>query len=566
MGLSLASAALRAEDAPSAASAAATETSGAEAEAPPRGPDTPLADLPEPPGLALPDPRAADLEGLDHLLEKISSPDPVLRQRAVRELVEATPQMTAALHYRLESIADKADKQGMKDLLERIRRKGRDAVRDQMRRTGEKGKVDTPDYLEMVVEYAEPKNSEWRDLISVLAISRMLTEIGTTQAARSLVHVYVRFGEFLRVDTQLQLESLGDRGLAALIEARRHPAHKIAAWAERQLDLTGRAIPSEAVQMKDQRALADILRAFGRIRDPDAARIIISFANSERTQVRTAARQAVVLLGDVANWQLRDSYENTTGKRAKREWTWKRTARELFTEYDRLRLAEVFELFEQGQAAQKEGELDVMRDKFDRVLAVNPLFERRDEMADGFLAYAESKKDSDRDSAIEALRRAERVTTDENKASRFRSFRFALEARQLLDRGLADQGLIDKALSLDPQNELARQTLEEGASGGRPTVSRGSRYLAAGIIASVALLGALGILFVGARRRRSAQVRPDTPPDDDARAEHPTPSREPGDRTEPSEDTIEDASPGKSDETTEQQSPPDESSTVSQRS
>src|SRR5690606_34804257 len=139
-------------------------------------------------------------------------------------------------------------------------------------------------------ERADVENEAWRHLVHVLAMSRMLRHVNTTTAARSLVHVYVRYGEFLRINTQLELEAMGERSLAALLEARRHPAQKIAQWAERQLDLRGKAIASEALQTDDPEALADILRAFGRIRDPDAARVIISFAQSERAQLRGAAR------------------------------------------------------------------------------------------------------------------------------------------------------------------------------------------------------------------------------------------------------------------------------------
>ncbi len=92
----------------------------------------------------------------------------------------------------------------------------------------------------------------------------MLTQIGTVQAVRELIDVYVRFGEFLRMDTQLQLEKLDDKAVGALIEARRHQARKIARWAERQLDMLGKAIASEAVQTEDQEVSRRRAQAYGR--------------------------------------------------------------------------------------------------------------------------------------------------------------------------------------------------------------------------------------------------------------------------------------------------------------
>ena len=35
-------------------------------------------------------------------------------------------------------------------------------------------------------------------------------------------------------------------------------------------------------------------------------------------------------MGEVASWQLRDTYENVVGKKPPRDWAWERTARELF--------------------------------------------------------------------------------------------------------------------------------------------------------------------------------------------------------------------------------------------
>src|SRR5690606_5964670 len=179
-----------------------------------------------PPSIALPDPDPAEVRALDALLERISDPEPLVRERAVRELLEVKPRWVAAIHTRLDRLADRADKLAMKKTMEAVRearRKSRDTTADAQPTSG------SP-LLDEAVERAEPQNEAWRNLVHVLAMSRMLRHIGNTPAARSLVHVYVRFGEFMRVNTQLELEAMGDRSLAALIEARRHPAQKIAQW------------------------------------------------------------------------------------------------------------------------------------------------------------------------------------------------------------------------------------------------------------------------------------------------------------------------------------------------
>lgn len=467
-----------------------------------------LAPLPEVPTLERPPPTEAELEELDALLERFVSEDPAVRETAVREILEVRPNLVSAIDHRMNSIADKADREEMRRVLEDIRKKGRSAERERMKAEGKRGKLTTPDYLEMVVEFARPKQKPWQDLVRVLAMSRMLTQIGTAPAVRELIDVYVRFGEFLRVDTQLQLEKLGDKAVAALIEARRHKAEKIGSWATRQLDMLGKGIASEAVQTEDHQVLADVLRAYGRVRDPDAARIVISFANSERAQVREAARQAVAMMGEVSAWQLRETYETIVGKKPPRDWSWERIARELFGEFDRLRLSQVYKLFEEGMAAYQKKELGPMREAFDKVLARSPMFERRSEMAPGYLAFAEAHADEDRAVALDALRRAERIALDDATKQKIESFALTLEGEDLLARGIADQVLFRRALELDGGNERARDGLARLERGEVKKQTQFSRYAAAGAIGFVALLA---IAVVGLRRGRKSERKAPEP-------------------------------------------------------
>jgi len=356
-----------------------------------------LPELPAIPSLELPRPTPAELEELDARLSKLCSADEAERDAARREVLEVTPKAVPALRFRLASIAESTKHDQLKELLLKIRKKGRDDARDEQAADGKRGRVKTPDYFEMAIEHAEPKSKLWCSLASVLAESRMLAQIGTVEAVRGLIDVYVRYGEFLRVDTQLQLEALGDRAVPALIEARRHPAEKIVKWSARELDALGKAIPSEAVQMTDLQVLSDVLRAYGRVRDPDAARIVVSFSNSERAQVREASRQAIAMLGEVGAWQLRDTYETVVGKKPPRDWNWERTARQLFGEFDRLRSAEVAKLYEAGAAAREHGDLEGMRRAFDQVLTRNPDYPKQSELASAYLDYAQKnlQKDSE---------------------------------------------------------------------------------------------------------------------------------------------------------------------------
>ena len=422
--------------------------------------------------------------------------DETERDDARREVLEVTAKAVPALRFRLAATAEATKHDELKELLLKIRKKGRDDARDEQASDGKRGRVKTPDYFAMAIEHAEPKSKLWCSLASVLAESRMLAQIGTTPAVRGLIDVYVRYGEFLRVDTQLQLEALGDRAVPALIEARRHPAEKIVKWSARELDALGKAIPSEAVQMTDLQVLSDVLRAYGRVRDPDAARIVVSFSNSERAQVREASRQAIAMLGEVGAWQLRDTYETVVGKKPPRDWNWERTARELFGEFDRLRSAEVAKLYEAGALAREHGDLEGMRRAFDQVLTRNPDYPKQSELASAYLDYAQKTLAKSPESALPALRRVERLAKGSDAATTANSLRLTLEAEALADAGIADRTLLARALEVDPKNTRAREQLARFQHGEIKT-DDSARYYGAGAIALVALGGILVVLLRG---------------------------------------------------------------------
>src|SRR6478609_7565879 len=440
-----------------------------------------LPELPAIPSLELPRPTPAELEELDTRLAKLCSSDAAERDAARREVLEVTAKAVPALRFRLAATADSTKHDELKELLLKIRKKARDDARDEQAEEGKRGRVKTPDYFEMAIEHAEPKSKLWCSLASVLAESRMLAQIGTVEAVRGLIDVYVRYGEFLRVDTQLQLEALGDRAVPALIEARRHPAEKIVKWSARELDALGKAIPSEAVQMTDLQVLSDVLRAFGRVRDPDAARIVVSFSNSERAQVREASRQAIAMLGEVGAWQLRDTYETVVGKKPPRDWNWERTARE-------------------------HGDLEAMRRAFDQVLTRNPDYPKQSELANAYLDYAQKNLAKSPQNALSALRRVERLAKDGEAAKTATSLRLTLEAENLADSGIADRTLLARALEIDPKNSRARDGLARFERG-EVKEDDSSRYYGAAAIGLVAL-GGIAVVLLRGRRTEEKPAEP----------------------------------------------------------
>jgi hypothetical protein len=498
-------------------SPAGAETSASAAGNKPAG-DRKLPELPTPPSIEVGRPDATSLAEVDALIGRIVADDAQDRDGAVRELLEAEPKLVSAIRFRLGTIADGADKEAMKRLLLKTRRELLDKKDDDEESDKPSKGVD---YLARLAEKAEPKSEAWQKLVSVLALSRMLESIGTVEAVRGLVDVYARFGEFLRISTQNALARLGDKAVPALIEAERHPAEKIAKWAVRQLDMLGKGVPAEAVQVQDQAVLADVLRAYGRTRNPDAVRIVVSFANSERAQIREASRQSVALMGEVGSWQLRDTYENVVGKKPPRDWAWERTARELFAEFDRLRFAQVGKFFEDGQAARAKGDYAVMRENFDKLLAYDPRFDQKAELAAGYLAFAKATQDKSRGDAIAALRRVERLDPTLKEAT---SLRLALEAEALEEKGITDSTLLERALEVDANNSRAKSA-QARFERGEPKRSENARYIAAGSILAAAA-GALAFILL--RRPKAPELEPKTEAEPEPEAE-----REPEPKTEP---------------------------------
>jgi hypothetical protein len=309
----------------------------------------------------------------------------------------------------------------------------------------------------------------------------------------------VRFGEFLRVDTELALARLDGGAIAALIEATGHPVLHVAEWAKKRLDVMGKLVASEAVQVKSPAWRADILRAYGKTRDVETARLLISFAANERALVRLAARQAVAMLGEAGSLQLRDAYDKTVGQPAPREWSWQRVAQELFAQFDRQHFSELYRLFNQGRDAERRGDLNAARQLFDQVLAWDPTFEGGAAMAPVYIAFAESRLDADPEAATLALRRAERLAPSGPAHDRALSLRYTLDARALREHGIVDELLIQRARELDPDNARAAALEEEIAERARGGRAAYQRYVAAAVILLMALM-ALGAMAFNRQR------------------------------------------------------------------
>jgi hypothetical protein len=465
--------------------------------------------LPRPLPTKVPQADAASVAELDAWLGRLTGADASVRATALLALESTSQAMLPAISKRLTDLKKSADRDAMSSVLSKARR-GQGTNEDGERSgtkppaSGANDKVPSQDWFERVMSAPRPQDSAWRDLAALLALSRMLVRMESSPAVRELIGIYASFGDLVRVDVERQVTKLGEHAVATLIDARHGDSRALRIWAGKELDVLGKTVPGEAVQTTDNQVLADVLRAYGRAKDADAARVVVSFANSDRAQVRDAAREAVVLMADNGLWQLRESYESLIGKKPPDDWGWDRTASELFGQYDKSRLAQVHNLLDEGLTMEKAGRLDDMAKAFDKVLARAPGFERRGETVRGYLALARSVERTDRARALGLARKAARIDAGGPHSREAEAEVVFLEAEDLASRGVVDEKAYARAVEIDPSNASARAALSRITDQSDLRLATMRRYAAGGAIIMAAVVAAVAAF---SRRRRIVRAR-----------------------------------------------------------
>ena len=135
---------------------------------------------------------------------------------------------------------------------------------------------------------------------------------------------------------------------------------------------------------------------------------------------------------------------------------------------------------------------------FDSVLARAPTFERRAEMAPGYLDLAKKLDGKDDAKALLYARKALRIDPQGAAAKATESFVLTLEGEQLFAHGLAETAAFKRAIEVDPTNDRAKGDLARIESNPRARAGGEYRYLGA---AAIGLLAAIAAFVVGVWRR-----------------------------------------------------------------
>jgi hypothetical protein len=427
------------------------------------------------------------VEELDRILAPLSSDDAAARKTAAKATSALGSEAVPAITKKLAE----------------LRKSPSPAVAAAVKQATEgRGKKAGGDLCDALLELRAGESAGAKTALETAALARALTHAATTPAARQLVKLAGDHGGALRPDITRHVRALGDKAVPALIETRKDASSEVRHWAYAELEAMGKRIPADAVQTTDRQVLVDVLLAYGRIHDLDAVPVLLSFVSSDRVQVRTAARDSLTGFGQDAVWKLREAYTNLTGKSLPEGAQAAEVAKELFAAYDRVRLQEVYGLLEEGLKKEKEGKADEATVAFDKVLARQPMLDRRAEMVPAYVALAQKLAGEDPVQALAALRKAERLAPEGPRINQIKAEIAYLEGEELVARGISDAEPFKRALALDPAHAKARAELDRLEANREDGVSRTRNVSLAG----ATFLGALvGLFLFAGRRRRPAR-------------------------------------------------------------
>ncbi len=297
----------------------------------------------------------------------------------------------------------------------------------------------------------------------VLTMLTALDSLNTLAAYKVMIEFSPRHAGVFRHLIGRMLVDHGLEVMPALIYGRGSKDKEIHMFTVKWIRDLGNPLLGEQVKIKNPRRLAQLLEAYASVNELDAIDVTLSLTNHRSAFVRTAARSALNAYGRNALWPARRKYENTFNEEPEGDATVESILEALYKHFDKKRLAASEKVFERGLAAFRKGQLDAMEKDFRQVLGKEPLFPRREEMAEGFLALSRSFDEAAEPKRLkEALLMALWVSDPESDiAKRIKARQLWMDAQSFKKAGLAAPDLYRRILALDPTHEEAKEMLAE---------------------------------------------------------------------------------------------------------
>jgi tetratricopeptide (TPR) repeat protein len=279
---------------------------------------------------------------------------------------------------------------------------------------------------------------------------------------------------------------------------KQNPFWKQRRYASYQLDRMDRARPSKAIATApDDRVKAEIIHAYGESRALDAVEAVLNQVDSPAHRVRREARWAwlryvtgrapppapkrkrklpggkeeaeekpdYLTYREIATLALQKQLAAINNEPPNANATAKQMTDELFEYYDKKRAAEWDTEFADAKAREERGDVKGATDEYGWILAHDPTYARRGEMAHAFARYGDSLHEAgDVARALGYWRQAIDLAP-EGPDARYAGARVALyDGLQAVARGHADTGAFKRALALDPSLDEAKHGLARAES------------------------------------------------------------------------------------------------------
>jgi hypothetical protein len=338
------------------------------------------------------------------------------------------------------------------------------------------------------------------EALEVVALMRAIAASKRMDAVDPLFHLAFELDGVFRDECGRQIRSIESTAVPALIRLQHQPStkqlpfFKQRRYASYQLDRMDRARPSKAIATaSDDRVRAEIIHAYGEARALDAVEAVLAQVDAQSHRVRKEARWTwlryvtgkapppapkrkrklpggkeeteekpdYLTYREIATLALQKQLAELNLTSPEPNASAKQMTEVLFDYYDKRRAAEWDLEFAAAKEKEQSGDLQAATDLYGWILAHDPSYSRRAEMAEAFARWGDQLKGSgDIGRALGAWRQAVDLAPDAPE-SRSVAAKVALQdGLQALAQGSADIASFRRALELEPSLTEAHQGLD----------------------------------------------------------------------------------------------------------